>query len=194
MSRKPKAASQEDDPLNVGRRLATLRRQYGMSQRELARRAGVTNGTISGIESNRANPQVGSLRKILEVFPITMSSFFSLDLDAPPQIFFTKQDLVEIGGEGLSLRLVAARNRARRLQLTHEHYAPGADTGVPMLSHEGEEAGIVIRGALEVFVGSQRVILHPGEAYYFQSSIPHRFRNAGEGECEVVSAATPATF
>ena len=38
--------------------------------------------------------------------------------------------------------------------------------------------------------GSRR----PGEAYYFESCVPHRFRNVGEDEAVIVSANTPATF
>lgn len=182
------------EALGVGRRLAKLRKMFGLSQRELARRAGVTNGTISAIELNATSPQVASLRKILAVFPISMADFFSMDVEESPQIFFSRKDLVEMGGHGLSLRLVAAQNKSRRLQVAHEHYEPGADTGEAMLVHEGEEAGVVIRGRLEVTVGNQRAVLEAGDAYYFPSSIPHRFRNVGEEECEVVSAATPPTF
>jgi transcriptional regulator with XRE-family HTH domain len=179
---------------DVGARLARLRKMYGYSQRELARRARLTNGTISLIEQGLTSPQVGTLKKILAVFPISMADFFSLDLGEDDEIFFDRRSLVEVGGGELSLRLVAARNRRRKLQLFHEHFAEGADTGRELLVHEGEEAGIVIRGRLEVTVGNKKRILGPGDAYYFASSIPHRFRNVGPTECEVVSAATPPTF
>jgi mannose-6-phosphate isomerase-like protein (cupin superfamily) len=33
-----------------------------------------------------------------------------------------------------------------------------------------------------------------GDAYYFKSSVPHRFRNLGREECEIVSASSPPTF
>jgi len=38
--------------LDVGARLQTIRTLKGLSQRELAKRAGVTNSTISMIEKN----------------------------------------------------------------------------------------------------------------------------------------------
>ena len=34
-------------------------------------------------------------------------------------------------------------------------------------------------------------ILKAGDAYLFDSRMPHRFRNVGEVPCEVVSACTP---
>ncbi|HSA67874.1 MAG TPA: cupin domain-containing protein, partial [Methyloceanibacter sp.] len=47
---------------------------------------------------------------------------------------------------------------------------------------------------LEVTVGDRRTILGPGDAYYFDSRTPHRFRNAGDEECMVVSANSPPSF
>ena len=76
----------------------------------------------------------------------------------------------------------------------HEYYAPGSDSGEEMLSHEGEESGVVIRGQVEVTVGSQCKLIGPGEAYYFDCRLPHRFRNIGTEECELVTASTPPVF
>ena len=63
-----------------------------------------------------------------------------------------------------------------------------------MLRHASEEGGVVQRGRLEVTVGDQRRVLGPGDAYYFNSRLPHRFRTVGEEVCEVVSACTPPSF
>jgi mannose-6-phosphate isomerase-like protein (cupin superfamily) len=63
-----------------------------------------------------------------------------------------------------------------------------------MLSHEAEEGGIVLRGRLEVTVGDQVQVLVAGDAYRFNSRLPHRFRNAGNEECVLVSACTPPSF
>ena len=179
---------------DLGARLRTLRMMYGLSQRELARRAGVTNGTISLIEQNQTSPQIASLKRILNAFPITIAEFFRFDLNSQDRIFFKREELVDMGGEQISFRLVAAQNGNRMLQIVHELYAPGADTGKAMIVHDGEEGGIVIRGKLEVTVGNQMQVLETGDAYYFNSKVPHRFRNTFAEECEVVSAATPPTF
>jgi len=192
---RPKESNKLDAvPEDVGARVVWLRKLHGLSQRELAKRAGVTNGTISLIEKNVTSPQVASLRKILAAFPISIAEFFSMKLRDDHQIFFSAQDLVEMGGGDISLRLVAGQNRTRKIQMFHERFAPGSDTGKEMLSHDGEEAGVVVRGRIEVTVGKDKKELGPGEAYYFSSTVPHRFRNRGTEECEVVSAATPPTF
>ena len=58
----------------------------------------------------------------------------------------------------------------------------------------GRECGIVVSGTLEVTIGDEVNVLHPGDGYYFNSSLPHRFRNIGTTVCEVVSACTPPSF
>ena len=94
---------------------------------------------------------------------------------------------------GISLRQVGDGS-AHQLQMLHERYAPGADTGAETYSHDGEEAGIVVSGRVEITVGEVTRELGPGEAYVFDSRIPHRFRNLGDEDCVLISACTPPTF
>lgn len=179
---------------DLGSRLRAVREMQGLSQRELAKRAGVTNGTISLIEQNRVSPSLSSLKKVLDGIPMSLADFFALEAAPRLKIFFARDELLEIGGGKISYRQVGRDVAGRALQILHERYAPGADTGKAMLRHEAEEGGVVMRGRLEVTVGDQRRVLEPGEAYYFDSRLPHRFRNVGDEPCEVVSACTPPSF
>ena len=180
--------------IDVGTHLKNVRTMYGLSQRELAKRAGVTNGTISLIEQNRVSPSVSSLKKVLDGIPMSLAEFFTLDLRADPQVFYAREELTDIGDGSVSLRLVAAKRPNRAMAIMHERYDAGADTGEDMLSHKGEEGGIVLSGKVELTVGGQVRILGPGDAYYFSSAVPHRFRNPGNDPCEIISASTPPTF
>lgn len=180
--------------IDVGARLRSVRLTFGLSQRALARRAGVTNGLISLIEQNRVSPSVSSLKKVLDGVPMTLAEFFTFDLSAAPQPFFSAEELTEIGNQQVSLRLVAAKRPGRQLTLLHERYAPGAETGDEVLTHRGEEGGIVVRGRIELTIAGVTRVLSAGEAYYFSSHLPHRFRNVGREPCEIISASTPATF
>jgi transcriptional regulator with XRE-family HTH domain len=180
--------------LDVGTHLKAVRQMYGLSQRELAKRAGVTNGLISLIEQNRVSPSVSSLKKVLDGIPMALADFFTLDLGGKPQVFFPREELANIGTEDVALRLVGGRLAKRSMSILHERYAPGADTGEEMLTHAGEEGGIIVKGKIEVTIGGEARVLSAGDAYYFKSSIPHRFRNIGREECEIVSASSPPTF
>ncbi len=180
--------------IDVGARLRAIRQMHGLSQRELARRAGVTNGLVSLVEMNRVSPSVSSLKKLLDGIPMSLAEFFTGDFNQRTPVFYGADELLEIGNESVSLRLVAATRTNRQMTLLHERYEPGAATGDEMLSHRGEEGGVVVRGRIEVTVGSESRVLGPGEAYYFASNIPHRFRNPGREDCEIISCSTPPSF
>ena len=186
--------SESDHGFDLGGRLKALRESHGLSQRELAKRAGVSNAIVSMIEQNRTSPSVGMLKKLLDGFPLSLAAFFAEEAKPRPQIFFSAAELVELAGGAISYRQVGRDLAGRALQIMHELYRPGADTGEQMLSHDAEEGGVIIRGRLEVTVGDQVRQLGPGDAYYFDSRIPHRFRNLGEVDCEAVTANSPPSF
>jgi len=192
--RAPPPAQAGPAGFDMGERLREVRERFGLSQRALATRADVTNGMISLIEKNRSSPSVATLKKILDGLPMSLGEFFAAGQPARPAIFFRADELVEIGGGAISYRQVGASLEGKALQLLHERLEPGADTGAAMLRHEGEEGGVVVRGELELTVGLQTRVLSAGDAYAFQSSVPHRFRNLGRETCELVSACTPPSF
>ncbi len=50
---------------SIGRDLARLRREAGLSQTEVASRAGIRAETLSRLENGQANPTVATVRRIL---------------------------------------------------------------------------------------------------------------------------------
>ena len=101
--------------MDTGSRLKLVRESYKMSQRELARRSGVTNATISLIEQNRVSPSVSSLKKLLEGIPMSLADFFTFD--QPPrehQYVFRANEQPDLGRDGLRLLLIGASVPGRR--------------------------------------------------------------------------------
>ena len=189
--------------MDIGGRLKSVRETNGMSQRDLASRAGLTNAAISLIEQNKSSPSVASLKRLLDAIPMTMSEFFS-EVEAPgtPKYFYGADEFVELSPQDIGLGAAAARVSLRQLgdasrhtlQVLHEVYPPGADTGPDLLTHEAEEAGVVVEGIIEITVADQIRVLNPGDGYLFDSRLPHRFRNIGQQRCVIVSACTPPSF
>jgi len=184
--------------MDLGKKIQALRKSHGLSQRELAARAGLTNGTISLIEQNKTSPSVASLKSLLDAIPISMAEFFSnLEEAEDEQYFYGAHEFTELAGSDeqarLSLRQLGNVSN-HDLQVLHETYAPGADTGPEFLSHNGEEAGVVVKGQVEITVDGRVRVLKKGDGYIFNSLLPHRFRNIGDDICEVISACTPPTF
>lgn len=174
--------------------MRAVRSAFGLSQRELAKRAGVTNGMISLIEQDRVSPSIGSLQKILSAFPMTIAEFFTRDMEGRQDVVFRESDLPDVGTGDIKYRLVAASRHDRKMSILWETYEPETDTGEDMLTHSGEEGGVVVEGELEVTVAGQTWTLGPGDAYYFDSRLPHRFRNTGKVPAKIVSANTPPSI
>mgnify|MGYP003594400503 CR=1 FL=1 len=182
--------------MDIGSRLQAVRTSKGLSQRELAKRVGVTNSTISLIEQNKVSPSVSSLKKVLDGIPISLADFFTMDLagDASDGPFYASEDMPDLGSNDIHYFLVGKRRANRQMCILREVMPPGSDTGESMLSHDGEEGGVVMQGQVEITVGEHVRVLGPGEAYYFESRTPHRFRNIGSEPAILVSASTPPTF
>lgn len=66
------------DRESLGGRLLYLRSLCGLSQRELAKRAGLTNSVISTIEQNKVSPSISSLERLLAGLGVTITQFFSM--------------------------------------------------------------------------------------------------------------------
>lgn len=179
---------------NLGPRLKTLRSHQGLSQRRLAAISGVSNATISLIEHGRTDPSMGMLKRILDAMGVSFAEFFSADDRQAKNYFYAREELSEISSGPISYLQVGSDLSDSQLQILYERYQPGADTGQSMLSHNAEEGGIILSGRLELTVGEQVQTLSAGDAYLFNSRIPHRFRNTGSEDCVLVSACTPPSF
>jgi transcriptional regulator with XRE-family HTH domain len=61
----------------VGERIKNLRNQNKISQEDLANRAGMARGFVSGVETGKRNITVETLGKILEVLGVSYNDFFN---------------------------------------------------------------------------------------------------------------------
>lgn len=177
-----------------GRRLAAIRRRLGLSQRKVAQLSGLTHGAICTIERDKVSPAVSSLQKLLKVYGMSLSEFFAEPAPARRnKVVIEPGELIEIGGRGLSFKLVHNGNRARALGFLLETYAPGASTG-GHLKHLGEEVGTVLEGEIELIVDGEVYRLGAGQSYVIDTGLPHTFTNVSDRECRIVSAHTPANL
>ena len=141
------------------------------------------------------SPSVDTLGAVLDALGTTLTGFFSdLQSSLPYSPFYASADLVEIGKvDAISYRVIGFDHPNRDLLMLHERYVPGADTGEEF-SHAAQEAGMVLSGFVEITVGNEKKVLKPGDGYYFDSRLPHRFRNVHDGQSEILSAITPPTY
>jgi transcriptional regulator with XRE-family HTH domain len=69
----------------VAERVVAEREAHGWSQRELAKRAGVAENTVSSIELVKRDPQSDKLRRVLSALGIAEPVDGSLDLEGVPE-------------------------------------------------------------------------------------------------------------
>lgn len=199
---------------NLGSRLKTVRLKAGLTLRELARRAGVSPSFVSQIENGKSQPSVATLYEFAQLLGVSIDELFDPRGGAAGRPRATRgratngatnpshawhpseyANRVSVVHPSHRSSLTMADGVVwERLAATPEHavnfmkitYAPGATStagGAPV-SHEGYEYGYVLKGTLEIVVGSETFTLHEGESMGFDSMIPHVLRNVGDGEFE----------
>ena len=182
---------------DVPRRLRAERERRGISLRELARRLGVSPSAISQIETGRARPSVATLWAIVTELGMSLDDLFRHAGDDAPA---PAGDASPTADAGARVPVVSAAAReaiqlatgVRWERLTADAdpdvdfiwvvYEVGGSSGPEdgFVRHAGHEYGLVLSGRLEVTVGFERRVLGPGDSIDFESTTPHRLRNAGD--------------
>ena len=184
------------DNQEIGKNIVQLRKEHGLSQRELAERAGITHSAISSIENAKVSPSVSSLQEIVNVFSLSLSEFFTFEKPASDEVkvVVTPDELVEMGSESVSMKLVTNGSKEQVIGFLIEEYAPHGTTGAAEIKHEGEEIGTILEGEITLEYKDQSYVLKQGESYVIDTTQPHKFTNHTDKACRMISAHTPTTF
>lgn len=177
--------------LAVGARLKAVREQAGLSQRELAKRANVTNSTVSLIEQESHAPSLASLHRLLRAIPISMADFFALPTSKQNVLFYDADDLAVVTRGEVDMRVMGGERRDKKLQMFIEHYSPGTDTGETVITHDGETAALVIEGTVELHTGEGVRKIEAGGGFHILGPEPYRLKNVGKTVAVVACAVTP---
>lgn len=187
---KPRAKSDATD-LAVGARLKVVREQAGFSQRELAKRAGVTNSTVSLIEADSHAPSLASLHRILTAIPISIADFFALPVSKQNVMVYEAQDMAVVSRGKVDMRVLGGERRDKKLQMFVEHYSPGTDTGKVAIKHDGETAACILEGTVELQTEEGVSRIEAGGGFQIFGAQPYRLKNVGKTVAVVACAVTP---
>lgn len=199
---------------NLGSRLKNIRLKAGLTLRQLARKANVSPSFVSQIENGKSQPSVATLYVFAQLLDVSIDELFDPRGSEPPRPtpvngrapngHANPSDAWHPSEYANRVSVVHPSHRSsltmaegvvwERLAATPEHavnfmkitYAPGATStaGGDLVSHDGYEYGYVLKGTLEIVVGSETFTLHEGESMGFDSTIPHVLRNVGKGQFE----------
>jgi transcriptional regulator with XRE-family HTH domain len=168
-----KAASSID----VGKRLAELRQERGISARALARISGLSANALSMIERGKTSPSVSTLYKLAEALEVPVTAFFRTEPERQKIVFRQAGDRTRVpfqrglweglGGETFT-------GHVEPFMLTLE---TGASSGPFGMAHTGHEFVLCLRGQLEYQVEAEHFVLNPGDSLLFAAQLRHRWRN-----------------
>jgi quercetin dioxygenase-like cupin family protein len=86
--------------------------------------------------------------------------------------------------EGVEIRVVPGE----KMTLVFFYLSPSAK--IPEHSHPHEQIGTVLKGSLELSIGTEKRIVNPGQAYVIPSDVPHSGKNL-EAPSEVIEVFSP---
>jgi transcriptional regulator with XRE-family HTH domain len=183
----------------LGIQLRSLRKAKELSLADLAAAADLSIGMVSQIERGLASPSIRSLRKLGEALGVPISWFFHANAGRPPselRMIVRREDrrqlrLPTVGSTAdlVTMELLTP-DLSGEIELLLMTLEPGFHSG-PVHQHRGDEAGLVLVGALELSVGEDHFVVNQGDSFRFSSSEPHRYANAAERTTQVVWALSP---
>ncbi len=187
----------DSTPSQVGAEIRDLRKAKRLTIKELSLSASVSVGHLSEIERGLASPSIKTLRDIAKALGVTIGWFLHNAEGCDP----AERDYIVRAGNRRMLRFssgvtdeLLSPNLRGQLELVMARFPPGSTEAEPAYSHQGEEAGLVMSGTFELWIGEQCFTLQAGDSFSFPSTTPHRYRNPGEIEAVVVWAITPPTY
>ena len=193
----------------LGERIRQARVERGMGVRELARKVNCSASMISQIEGGTTNPSVSTLYGISSALGISTDSLIvgsplpdvrasGLPTDATrrggtpgkrstrsrvgPSIVLHPADRRTINlerGVRWELLMPIPEGNAEFMEVTYE-VGGGSTADDHAIRHNGREYSLILAGELSVQIGFEQLVLRPGDSMAFDSTVPHRFWNAGD--------------
>lgn len=190
----PVEADEARDALELGQRIREVRQKKGMTLREAAEAADVSESFLSQVERGLANPSVASLRRIADAMHERVASFFVGD-PAPGMLVRVKDRRRLVHPMGMLEDYLLTPPTARKLQIIYCVAGPGEGSGHERYTHVAdEECVIVLSGRLDVGLGDETYSLESGDALLLDPKNPHSFHNPGPEPATMLWVQTPPLF
>jgi transcriptional regulator with XRE-family HTH domain len=181
----------------IGDKLRALRLKKKMGLVELGRHTGLSAAMLSKVERGKLFPTLPTLLRIALVFSVGLEYFFSDDQKrhvvaivrrAQRKRFPERPDGRDISFYFESLDFAAVE---RKLNAYHAEFQPLQPGKARLHHHTGVEFLSVLRGKLELHIGTEDQILESGDSIYFDSSLPHSYRRVSQKPCSAIVVTVP---
>jgi transcriptional regulator with XRE-family HTH domain len=188
-----KASETEATLDGIGDRLREERTKAGISQRELARRLGISPSMISQLESGLSKPSVGTLYAIVTELNLSLDRVIRGEEFGPnqqepqsegrsrgPLVHPDERQVIDLDSGVRWEELTAASEEGVDFLFATYEVGGSSTPDQSQMRHQGREYGYVISGVMGIQIGFQEYLLEPGDSIAFDSTHPHRLFNRGD--------------
>jgi len=171
----------DDDVLDaVGPRLRALRRDRGITLAGLAATTGVSQSTLSRLESGQRRPSLELLLPLARTYDVPLDDLVGAPRTGDPRIHLKPVSRFGMTFVPLARRPGGVHAFKMLIPAQREPLEPTPRT------HEGFEWLYVLNGRLRLVTGERDLTLPPGEAAEFDTSLPHWLGSADGGAVELL--------
>ena len=169
-------------------RIRELREISGISVEEMAQRTGVSVEEYIACESGSRNMSIAFLYRCVLIFGVDMGDLLEGRSPRLRSYALTRKgegQRIEEAHHMVGYNLAADfRNRIALPLYMEIKYRQGAEQEpIELVTHEGQECDIVIRGSMKIQIGARTEILHAGDTIYYDSGTPHGMIAVGGEDC-----------
>ena len=162
----------------MARRIRELREITGLSVEEMAQRTNLSVEEYQQCEAGNRNLSIAFLYRCTLSFGVDMADLLEGRSPKLRSYALTRQgdgQRIEEAHHMVGFNLAAGfRNRIALPLYMEINYRPGAEyEDIELVTHEGQECDIVIRGHMRIQIGEKTEVLHAGDCIYYDSSTPH---------------------
>ena len=179
----------------LGADLRALRKARGLTLAELALEVGRSVGWLSQVERDLAEPTIGDLRRLAAALDQPMSLFFGAQTAASEEqgyvVRAANRRSLGTSEAGLVEQLLSP-DLGGSFEILRSVFAPGAELA-ESATRPTEEAGYVVSGQLELWIGARQFRLEPGDSFRFAGE-PYRWRNPGSDPCVAIWVIAPPVY
>ena len=178
---------------SVGERVSQVRDKRGLSLEDVSRRTGIDVSMLSQIEEGAVAPPLGTIIKLAKALEMRMGYFISGEEDRPYTIVrhsdrkvVSRYDSKKAKYYGYEYESLAPHKKERHMEPFLVTLEP-AETEEERSTHDGQEFIFVLQGQMEVRLGEELHILDPGDAIYYDSTVPHLVKAHGKKPTKILA-------
>ncbi|TCN50392.1 transcriptional regulator with XRE-family HTH domain [Rhodococcus sp. SMB37] len=164
----------------VGSRLRALRRDRGITLAGLAARTGVSESTLSRLESGQRRATLELLLPLARTYDVPLDDLVGAPRTGDPRIHLKPIRRSGLIFVPLSRRPGGVQAFKMIIPAVPEPLEPTPQT------HDGFEWLYVLNGRLRLVLGERELTLTPGEAAEFDTSLPHWLGSSDGGAVELL--------